>query len=339
MWIILRFLETYFRHRWLYLLPMVVLAGVGAVYVLSAAPTYLAGASILVQKETLLTSLTAASESGFAWVTPAEATTQEIQELLLTDAFVRAAIQETDLEARMADPQSARETLTRVRESLGVQPAGDHLLFIGGVDEDPEIAIQVVQAVVTLFLRWKTNADREEATTAVTFFENQLATYAVEVDQARAALQAFDEAHPPPLRGDRPPGEAAELRRLEDELDAAVGLHKSARDKLESARLSLSLADKKAERTYLVVDAPRLVAGGGESRLKQAMTVGVFAGAGLGVVLAGVALLTLLDQSARAAGDVQRTLGLPVLTTTPDTAPRRGRLARLRRRGKKETAE
>ncbi|MDV7397508.1 Wzz/FepE/Etk N-terminal domain-containing protein, partial [Arthrospira platensis SPKY1] len=97
----LRILESYFQHRWLYFLPLVLMIGLGAYYAFDAKPTYTAKGVLYVETQSYLASLTNVSGTGSDpawWKTPAQVTNEEIGELLQTDAFVRAIIRQTDLE-------------------------------------------------------------------------------------------------------------------------------------------------------------------------------------------------------------------------------------------------
>jgi uncharacterized protein involved in exopolysaccharide biosynthesis len=100
--VMLRILESYFRHRWLYLLPIVLMTALGVVFVLLTKPTYTAKGVLYVETQSYLATLTDLRESGASWwTTPAESVNQEISELLQTDAFIRAIIQRTSLEEEM----------------------------------------------------------------------------------------------------------------------------------------------------------------------------------------------------------------------------------------------
>ena len=72
--VLLRLLESYFRHRWLYLLPIVFMAGAALVYILNMPPTYVVSGTLYIQNDNLLSSLTDIRNDGFSYVTPAQAT-------------------------------------------------------------------------------------------------------------------------------------------------------------------------------------------------------------------------------------------------------------------------
>ena len=56
--VILRILESYFRHRWLYLLPIVLSVALAAYFVVNEKQSYYAQGVLYVQNESYLASLT-----------------------------------------------------------------------------------------------------------------------------------------------------------------------------------------------------------------------------------------------------------------------------------------
>ena len=148
--VVLRILESYFRHRWLYLLPIVLMSILGVVFVLVTKPTYTAKGVLYVETQSYLASLTAVRDSNASWwTTPSQAVNQEISELLQTDAFVRAIIQRTSLEENMDKGPIIVETIIKsTRENVWAVSLGNNQLQVNAVHEDPEIAYQIVTAVI-----------------------------------------------------------------------------------------------------------------------------------------------------------------------------------------------
>lgn len=156
---LLRILESYFRHRWLYLLPIVLMWGVAAVAV-TRDPLYLASGIMYVKQESFLSSLISVRDTTFSWDTAADQASREISELLQTDAFVRAVIKQTDLEASMDEGDEAVEqTMDDVRESVWSNAPGDMQVKVAATHKDPEIAYQLVNAVIENYTHWKINSD------------------------------------------------------------------------------------------------------------------------------------------------------------------------------------
>jgi hypothetical protein len=74
-----------------------------------------------VNNQSLLTSLSAVPNNNTNWwITPAQATGNEINNLLQSNAFIRAIIQDTDLEQYMSGPQDqVQNVISGSQEPLG----------------------------------------------------------------------------------------------------------------------------------------------------------------------------------------------------------------------------
>src|ERR1041384_1953872 len=143
--ILLRILESFFRHRWLYCIPPILMAGAAALFLTFKPPVYNVSGRLFVENDTLLASLTASNQNGTMWRTPAQVTVSEINELIATQAFVRSAIQQSDLEAQMSGGLEAMDAaFITFRESITVRDLGDKLVVIEVENKDPRLAQQLV---------------------------------------------------------------------------------------------------------------------------------------------------------------------------------------------------
>jgi uncharacterized protein involved in exopolysaccharide biosynthesis len=336
--IALRLLESYFRHRWLYLLPVVLLLAAGvAYYSFFAEPVYIVRGVLYVQPTSLLESLLAVSNEPFTSLTPADATASEIDELLQTRAFVRAVIANTDLEARMGESeQVVEETLEEAREAVWAEAQGKNQVMIAAAHEDPLIAFQLSQGMVDSYIQWRVNSDREESAAAQAFFAELISGYQADVDRERDALRAYLDTHPAPFRGERPASEQLEIDRLEGAISLAQSRHSSALDKEEDARLAMAQAEGNVRRTYYLIDAPTLPVEPITSLRRVARNVAIFGGVGALLSVVGIVGGALLDRSVRFPLDLEQTTKVPVLAMVPEDSG--GRRARSRRR-QSESAE
>ena len=321
--ILLRFLESYFRHRWLSLLPIVLMAGVAMLSIVSAKTTYISQGVIYVRKETLLASLTSLQDTGFSWVTPAQATVDEMRELMQTDSFIRSVVQQTDLESEMSKgPIVVKQTIDEARQAAWIQTMGKNLVAVGTAHGNGPITQQIVAAIFETYIQWKINASAQQGVQAQTFFAGLIQEYKASMDQAQAAMDSYLTDHPGPVRGDRPPSEQQDVTRLQSAIDLAATRLATALDKEENARLALTQAESDARQTYLVIDAPPLPVKP-ETSLKSTAIKGlIFVVAGVFLSVGGVVVGALIDRSFRFPIDVRHGLDLPVLATVPVAAPR-----------------
>jgi hypothetical protein len=332
--IILRLLESFFRHRWLNLLPVVLLLAAGvAYYSFFASPVYIVRGVLYVQSTSLLTSLLAVGDRPFTTLTPAAATAAEIDELLQTRAFVRAVIANTDLEGQMSlGEQVVEETIEEARKAVWAEAQGSNQVLVAAAHEDPVIAYQLSQGLVDSYIQWRINSDREESAAAQAFFADLIAGYREDVEVARAALQEYLDTRPAPFRGERPANEAMEIGRLENAISLAQTRYASALDKEEDARLAMAQAEGNVRRTYYLIDAPAIPVEPVTSLRRVARNLAVFGGVGLLLSLLGIAGGALLDRTVRFPLDLEQTSDVPVLAMVPADRPERlSRRARRRR--------
>ncbi|MBX3013818.1 MAG: hypothetical protein KF832_20010 [Caldilineaceae bacterium] len=313
--VLLRVLESYFRHRWLYLLPIVFMAVTAVGYTASQPATYVVSGTLYIQDKNLLSSLTNIRSDGFTYITPAQATMGELYQLLNAKAFLRAIIQKTDMEAKMAlDSTTVEATIQEVREAISVEELGNNLVKIVAKHEMPRTAQQVADATVETYIQWKINLNREESLAAQNFFVDLAKTYRAEVEPAQQALDIYLRNHPRPLQGERPDEETAAIRQLQAALDAAEERLQRTENQEESARLALIQAESTVRQSYFVVDEPTRPLKPEQGKKDMLLTIGIFLVAG--VFLSGVAIIggALLDNTFRFPVDVEHGMATPVLT-------------------------
>ncbi|NLG71821.1 MAG: lipopolysaccharide biosynthesis protein [Chloroflexi bacterium] len=338
----LRLLESYFRHRWLYLLPIVLMTAAGVVFLLVDKPKYAAKGVVYVQAESFLAALNSIGpENTNWWSTPAQATANDVNELLQTDAFIRAVIQNTDLEKEMdGGPQVVEDVIEATRKNLWAVPLGESQVQINAAHEDPVIASQLANAVIQGYVQWKINSQRAESEAAQAFFSQLIVAYKAELDTAHQKLVDYLTAHPEPLRGERPVVEQIEIRRLENEIDMIAARYTSAVEKEEDAQLAMAQIESDTSQSYVLIDAPKVPMKPDRSKKKLAMTLGIFVASGGLLSLIAVAGGALLDRTFRFPLDVQNWTGLPVLAVVPDLSqPARRRFWRRKRPDKQAARE
>ena len=317
---LMRLLESYFRHLWLYLLPIVMMVGAFGLSFIINKPKYISHGVLYVQKESLLASLNAiGANNSSIWGTPAQSTSYEINDLLQTDAFIRAIIQQTDLEQKMGGGQTAVANLIKdVRKDVWTTPLGDNQLQISGSDTNPMIAAQLVNGIIEGYSQWKLYGSQSQSEAAQGFFNDLIKNYQAELNVARQAMNTYLIAHPQPLRGDRPELEQLEIKRLQGDIDLASTRLSSALDKEENARLAQVQNENDARQTYVLIDAPQTPLKP-EITLKQlAVKFGLFVAVGIILSLTAIIGGALLDRSVRFPADVTNSLNLPVLAVVPE---------------------
>lgn len=336
--VLLKFFESYFQHRWLYLLPIVAMLAAGSVFIATSPVEYVSRGTLYVEKESLLASLTATPADGSWWVSPAQTTINEINELMATRSFVRSAIQRTSLEAQMSGgPEQVDRTMVAFRQMLSMQPLGDKLVQISATSEDAQLAQQVVNATLEAYLQWKINADYQESVVAQGFFANLIKPYEEELQRTRDELMLFLQDYPDPVRGERPADEVMELQRLQAEVTRAEERVDETLKNEESARLALAKSEAITRQAYTVIDVPEAPTEPEFSLRKLAMDIVVYAGIGFALSFGAIVVGALIDRTFRFPIDARQALSLPVLAVVPDAGPQDR--ASTSRRGKKSAKD
>jgi len=327
---VIRLLESFFRHRWLNLLPTILLVGAGIGYVFLKPREYTTQGLIYVPGTTYLATLTnLTTDPGSPWVTPAVGTTNEIKELLQTDTFIRSVVQKTDLAPRLTGtPVAVRQLIIDVRSAVWATAQGDNQVLVGSLYKNPVVAYQIASATIENYTQWRIDANLAQSSAAETFFTDLVQQYSAEVDTARQALNQYVLQHPAPLIGNRPDNEQIEIDRLKSDLDQAQTRYTTALGKQEDARLAASQTTVNTRQSLYVVDAPTIPDQPTTSLKQTALQSGLFVVVGFLLSIAAVVGGAILDRGFLHPLDVTVHLELPVLAIVPDTTPRRRRLAR-----------
>ncbi|MCU0489978.1 MAG: hypothetical protein MUD01_00105 [Chloroflexaceae bacterium] len=286
--IALRLLESFFHHRWRYLLPLVLMVAASGVFLLVAPPQFEARGAVYVQRETLLGTLSAVRDGGsYQWSSPSQMTTTEVNALLRTDTFARSIIANTKWADRLQQgPREIDQVLIDFRRAVRVQAEGNNTVFFIGSDDNPELAQQLAGQTMRAYVDWRATSDRKDSEVAQAFFADLMKRYNAELEEKRQELRDYLIANPDPVRGDRPSEQKVEINRLEAAVDEATKRVNETREKEENARLSLSKATSDALQNYRVIDEPVLPNQPPSLLRRVAFTVGGF--------LAGGVLLSLL---------------------------------------------
>ncbi len=320
--ITLRILESFFRHRWLNILPLIIMMAASGAYLVVKKADYVSQGMLYINTPSLVKALDINNNNNAnLWSSPAQVTTDEINELIATDAFVRAIIQKTDLEEYMTEgPVAVNDLFVAVREEVKVVSLGTNQTQISVTDENPKVAYQLVNSLIDNYIQWKINSQKTDSQATLDFYSNLIEQYKTEVDTARENLKAYISAHPEPIQGDRPFLEQFEIDRLNNQVNLSQDRLTAALTNEESAKLALSQIESNARQTYITIDAPEVAVEPTMSMKSLGLSIGVFLAVGAILSVGLVVLAMMMDKTLRFSLDVSQQLGLPVLAMIPDTA-------------------
>ena len=212
--VVLRLLDTFFRHFWLYLLPVVLLGGVGVWVAMSAGDSYTSFGTMKVESNALVAELTGSQQDpGFGWQTPAGATSDSFNALLRTATFVDAVAQNAGLEDAL---DAGTITADEVRASISVYPDGARLVKVAAANRFPDVTHRLATAAMTTYIEAVISNEASDSRVAVDFLEQKLPDYEAAVADAETAFDRWLAQNPAPEDGERPEDQAVELTRLQD---------------------------------------------------------------------------------------------------------------------------
>ena len=307
--------ESFFRRWPLYVLPLLLLVGVGVLQAKNITGQYKSVGVLNVASNPLLKDVTPLANSGaYSFETPSAATTRMINELMRTDRFIRSVAERAGLKTALDNQLIGLE---QIRARVGASSDGDRLLAVTAFWTDATTAVQLVNATIAEYTDHVLELEVKQSKDAEAFWTQLKAAYELRVIDAQAALQQYIVQFPPPRIGDRPTEQALELQNKNAAITQAQSQVSSAEQNIEEARLATQQATGLTGEGLQIVD-PAEPAGAPESvHRKQALSLAVYMFLGAFVVAAMLLLSTVLDRAVRTSEDIDVAAGLPVVATVP----------------------
>ena len=325
-----KLLETFFRRKLLVLLPPVLIPLlIEAVALVTAPVQYESAAGIWVGRATYLSY----TDDSNRFATPAQDQSARLAELLRTQSFLTDIARRTSL-APLTSASRADELLgERIANKLTLVPRGNNLLILQFRAATPEVALEVLNALIKAY-RERTAADSaSQASLAISFYEGRLKESEGQYAQANEAVRRYIQSNPrltDPERGGTGSGVVPgvptllldpQLAELQRRMEIAQKEVDAARASLEKARLDVDASAEGADLSFRVVDPPRRPLSPALDLKKIVMipAVGLLLGIGLSVAL--LVLLIASDRSVRSETELPP--GARVLGTVPRLKLRR----------------
>lgn len=318
-----RLIERFFQRRVLYLLPVILLAGLGVMSVSRSQSDFRSTGVLNVSTGTLLSDLSAVRGSNtYSYETPAASTARKINELLRTDVFVQIVAAEAGLEDALA---AGALTLDDIRETTLAIADGDTLLAVSSTAPSAQGAYQLVNATIDSYIQWVLEVDISDSSAAEDFYIDLLNSYDQRVVVAQQALDQYLITHPAPRApAVRSVEEELEIQRLNAALTRAQDQYDTAQTGAEQARLETQRAKSESNQKLKIVDPPQIPDAPEPALQKNVITIAIFTMLGLMVAAAFLILSTLADRKIRSQDDLETIPGLEVVGVIPKVHSKRG---------------
>jgi hypothetical protein len=310
--------ESFFRRWPLYLLPLLLLVGLGVFQARQVTAQYRSQGVLNVASNPLLSGVSPLGSNGaYGFETPSAATTRMINELLRTDVFVRGVAEHAGLQGAL---DAGLVTIAEIRARVYASSAGDRLLAVGASWSDARTAQQLVTATIGQYTDNVLQVAIRQTSAAETYWQGLRSGYQQAVKDAQAAVQAYVVAYPAPKIGERPTEQTLALQNLNTAITQGQAQVTNAESKIEEARLATQLARSQTGDGLQVVDPPEVPSYPEAVRREQVLAVGVYLFLGLFIVAGMLLVSTLLDRAVRSAEDIDIASGLAVVATVPSIA-------------------
>lgn len=312
----IRYLETFYRHRIVLITPVVLALAVSLGVALMQPKTYEATARLWTDGSPVTAQDTTPPQT-------ADQLASVLDELLQTQSFSLAAANRGPLAgslssaSKLAPGSPALNDLivSTMHQAASVTSLGPHILAVNFDAAQPAVAAGTAQALVDQFIDDVLATARARSQGAIDFYQSEVTDQATQLKTADAAVVAYLSAHPQLRTAVAVPDPTlAELQRQDDLIrqryDDLLG-------RLDQARLQLQAQQQPAIAGFRLIDKPEV-----PSHQKGFLTrIAYASAAGLAVGLLVFALalmsLTLSDSGARRVDDIQGALARRVVATIP----------------------
>jgi uncharacterized protein involved in exopolysaccharide biosynthesis len=325
---IAKVLDTFLRHKWLMLLPPILIPTIATPILVMFSVSYETRAAIWVDRPAYLRQT---NDDYGRMTTPAQAQGARLNELLRSRTFLMDVAAETPLAPLIGSTKGEDKILAMIEKGLLVAPSGNNLLVITFEAPTQEISFEVVSGLVEKFQANAMAGRRDQGEQAIAFYQERVQAAEDQLAKSNEVLRRYVASNPRLSASDRnaaavvsipsrpsDPAAATIDPRLA-ELRARVELDERdverARSSLDEAQLNVSASLQGQELGFQVIDPPRMPTEPkrGMRRILIYPIAGVVAGLGLSVAL--LLLLVVTDRSARTEVDLAQ--AYPVLAVVP----------------------
>lgn len=301
-----RFLEAFFRHALLIVLPIVVIPMVVAAAMLATPPQYEAQAGMWVEQATYLNYST---DDINRYLPPSMNQRNRLLELMQTRSFLSAIANKTTLASIALEPNGDDALRQIFARDFEVAASGDHLLILKFRSENRDDAATVLSTMVDEF-KARAAADRYgQAEVAINFYQSRLTNSEVQLVAARNKLTTYLSENPKVAAaltgtGADPARFDPKYAEVQRSVDSSQRDADAARTSLERAELDVAAGVQGLELGFRIVDPVQ--ASPTASRQLKKLLMYPIAAVVVGFLLSASLLLlfALSDRSVRSLADL-----------------------------------
>ncbi len=296
-----------FFMRWLwYVLPVVVMAGIGVTIAQGMNSEYVAEGTLSASVNPLVGQAEVRGVTINNWETPASGTARLITEQLRTDAFLTDVAERAGVAELMKSGVITSEVL---RQQVWATATGEAFLKVNAAWDDPQTAFVLVDATINAYVDYVAETVASDSFEAITFYSKIEQAANVQADAAEKALTDYLQAHPEPSESEpRDTAEVLTITRLNAALEASLKAVNDAQSEIDRAQLNVEQAQSEAGRQLRIIDAPRVPGAPQSNAIKRLVTMFLFTLLGLLISFAALMATTVLDRSIKSRTQLARAL-------------------------------
>lgn len=252
-----RYTETFFRNRWLVLVPALLLLVSGLGVGVMLPPQYEATATIWTEAATYLDLPTAPNQ----YLSPAEIEARRWGELARTHAFATAVTQRMS-GATAATGDELQAFIKRLQDDLHITGTGDNTVEIRFEHANQAVGLAVVEHAIAEYLGVVNDASALQADEAIAFYREQVQMYENEVlPRSTEAIVEYLREHPE-AREIGPDGVPLDpsYALLEQQSRADRAAYQRYQERLAAIETQSAAVSTSQSVAFRIIDAPRVPA-------------------------------------------------------------------------------
>ncbi len=182
------YIKGTWRYRWLAMTLAWIIAIAGWIVVYNLPDNYQASARIYVDTQSILRPLM----QGMTVSPNAQQQVSIMSRTLINRPNIERIIRMVDLDITISNETERERLVTDLMSDIRLTAAGgDNIFTISINNEDPLLAKDIVQSLLTIFVEEGLDGKREDSSSALRFIDQQIAAYEAKLIAAENALTAF----------------------------------------------------------------------------------------------------------------------------------------------------
>lgn len=182
-----RYAKAGWRYRWGALALTWLICGVGWAAVMVMPNSYESSARLYVDTDAILTPLL----RGIAVDSAPAGQIEVFEKTLLSTPNLEKLISKTGLDLRTNGPGAREQLVQALAGQIKILPQSNKLFTIAYRDKSPQVAYDVVQTLITLFIETATGSNRSEMDNAQQFLQQQIDLYERKLREAEQRRAEF----------------------------------------------------------------------------------------------------------------------------------------------------